>query len=650
MPTSIGEGAARGLEAGFRMGQGFIEQRDREEQRRLLQQQAEADRAAQASERQFQRERLVAQDTRLARQDQRQAAMDERQQAMDAEQALAAELAQLQSEGRGLYEQYGDQSKIPKDLADSYALRVKDTRNRLTAARAKRYAPIVEEQRRQAGQLWSQIQTGQIPLEQVPDEQLVASLTALTRRDITDLLPSPGGGPSPVQQAGLDFMTAAETGNDEMMLNAANVLFKPELMTGVGGPGRDGSEILSKRIVQLIPHPNDPQQFTPLLEIKVRREDGKVGTYRAPVTENRTAEPDDNIRTISMQDGLDRVGRLTTLAEALNQRGIVEKLQAGQAKAGDGPKNFLEAYYATGGQKPVTKKVEVGQFEDFGGYKIHYLPDGRQVRIDKTPTPRAAGVGAGAGGTGRESQRIRDLRYALEDGEITQAEFDVAYREALKIGGGGAGGGVGRATEDERKAAGWLSQARFAFDNMEAALAQDPGAAAPGVVQEMVGAIPKVGPALKNAITGEARQKYEQASSSFAEAALRAATGAGVTEAEARQKIRELTPQLGDKPATRAQKRQALEVYLQSLEARAGRAAPMARPAGATPAPAQPAGPAAAALNATRPAVDLGLSRVPARQPAQQRPQQQITEGAIAVNPATGQRIQLRGGQWVPMQ
>lgn len=647
--ASIGEGAARGIESGFRMGQTLLDRRDQEEQRRLQREQQAALDAERQADRAFNRERLQAQDARLAQQDLRQAKVDERQQNLDAEQALATEFGDLQQEGRGLLEQYGDFSKVPKDLGDSYALRVRDTRGRLNAQRAKRYAPLVEDQRRQAGELWSRIQAGQIPLEQVPDDQLVSSLTALTRRDVSDLMPGPGGAPSPVQQAGLDFMAGAQSGNDEMMLNAANVLFKPELMIGVGGPGRDGSEILSKKIVQLIPHPNDPQHFTPLLEVKVRREDGKVGTYRAPVTVNRSAEPDDDIRTISMQDGLDRVGRLTTLAEALNQRGIVEKLQAGQAAAGDGPKNFLEAYYATGGQKPKPVKADIGHFEDFGGYKVHYLPDGREVVIKKTATPTSGG-GATESGT-----QMRNLDSALQSGLISKEEYTQRRRD-LVLGTDKGKGAAGNASEDERKAAGWLSQARFAFDNMQSAIAENPDAAKPGVIQEMVGAIPKVGPALKNSITGEARQKFEQASSSFAEAALRAATGAGVTHDEAVQKIRELTPQIGDGPGLIKQKRQALEVYLQSLEARAGRAASSARPAGtgvqpaaSAPAAAQPAAPAPGM--GVQPGVNLGPSRVPPRPQAQPQQQpQQITEGAIAVNPATGQRIQLKGGQWVPVQ
>lgn len=431
--ASIGEGAARGIESGIRIGQGFIEQRQREEDRLRAQQQQDTALAQQQEDRAFQRERLAAQDARLAAQDRRQALADERQQNLDAEQAIGQEFSDLQNEGRGLLEQYGDFGKVPKDLGDSYAMRVAETRGRLSAARAKRYAPIVEKERQDASQLWSRIQAGQLSIDDVPEAQLVKSLTALTRRDVRDFMPGVegiDGQPSPIQQAGMDFMVGAQTGNDEMMLNAANVLFKPELQLGVGGPGRDGSEILSKKIVQLIPHPQDPNQFTPLLEVKVRREDGKVGTYRAPVTENRSADPDDNIKTLSIQDGLERVGQLTTLAEALNQRGILAKLAKGINDAGEEPKNFLEAYYATGGKKPEAKKVDIGHFEDFGGFKRHYLPDGRVVDIKKTATPTSGG-----GASDPTAGKLRGIQAAQDRGDITPEEAREA-RRGIALGGG----------------------------------------------------------------------------------------------------------------------------------------------------------------------------------------------------------------------
>ena len=59
---------------------------------------------------------------------------------------------------------------------------------------------------------------------------------------------------------------------------------------------------------------------------------------------------------------------------------------------------------------------------------------------------------------------------------------------------------------------------------------------------------------------------------SLAEAALRAATGAGVNYEEARQKVEEITPVYGDKPAVIKQKLDSVKVYLDSLKSRAGRA------------------------------------------------------------------------------
>jgi hypothetical protein len=141
-------------------------------------------------------------------------------------------------------------------------------------------------------------------------------------------------------------------------------------------------------------------------------------------------------------------------------------------------------------------------------------------------------------------------------------------------------------TEDQSKAAGWLAQALNAYNNAEDVLTKNPGADKPNVGADVLGALPLVGGAARNAALTPAQQKYQQAMSSFSEAALRAATGAGVTESEARQKIRELTPQIGDSAEVREQKRSSLMVYLDSLKQRAGRAATgvdLARPSGAVP-------------------------------------------------------------------
>jgi len=122
-----------------------------------------------------------------------------------------------------------------------------------------------------------------------------------------------------------------------------------------------------------------------------------------------------------------------------------------------------------------------------------------------------------------------------------------------------------RPTEDENKATQWAVQAQYATDNMVKIFGANPKAANPGFIESY---LPE---SFANYIRTADRQQFQQAASSFAEAALRAATGAGVTESEARQKIAELTPVWGDKAPVITQKLNSIPLYLASLQTRAGR-------------------------------------------------------------------------------
>lgn len=128
---------------------------------------------------------------------------------------------------------------------------------------------------------------------------------------------------------------------------------------------------------------------------------------------------------------------------------------------------------------------------------------------------------------------------------------------------------VDKPTEDQAKARGWLTQAGNAYKNMNEVLGEHPEAAKPELIPELVRKIPGMESAA-HAITSPERQQFSQAASSFSEAVLRAATGAGITKDEAAQKIAELTPQLGDKPSLVKQKLESQAVYLKSLAARTG--------------------------------------------------------------------------------
>ena len=175
---------------------------------------------------------------------------------------------------------------------------------------------------------------------------------------------------------------------------------------------------------------------------------------------------------------------------------------------------------------------------------------------------------------------------------VAQGQLGVA-RERLKFDKDkqkDAQGGAGNASEDERKAAGWYSQATNAWNNMQAAMGgvdpktgqfKNEDVARPGIA-DAIAAIPSfgIGEVVGNSMRTADRQKFIQASSSLSEALLRAATGAGVNRDEAQQKIRELTPVFGEDPETTKQKMKSIPMYLDSLKARAGRAMPKQQQSG----------------------------------------------------------------------
>lgn len=132
----------------------------------------------------------------------------------------------------------------------------------------------------------------------------------------------------------------------------------------------------------------------------------------------------------------------------------------------------------------------------------------------------------------------------------------------------------GETSEDERKAASWFAQADNAYKNMQQVLAKNQDAASPEALEAIMKTAPKFTglPSMTNAVLSAERQRFNQAMGALAEAALRAATGAGITKDEAAQKINELTPAYWDKDETKKQKLDSFKIYLDSIKLRAGRA------------------------------------------------------------------------------
>lgn len=168
-----------------------------------------------------------------------------------------------------------------------------------------------------------------------------------------------------------------------------------------------------------------------------------------------------------------------------------------------------------------------------------------------------------------EQARIEEQRRAREENnafrrEITREQIAGRAENAKLI--AGAVKPV-KLTEDQSKATGWLAQADNAYANMQAAMKEDTEAISPSWKEALAS---KVSPDAANLTRSPARQKFMHGVESFSEAALRAATGAGVNKDEAAQKVRELTPTWTDSKELAQQKLNGLKVYMDSFKVRAG--------------------------------------------------------------------------------
>lgn len=260
--------------------------------------------------------------------------------------------------------------------------------------------------------------------------------------------------------------------------------------------------------------------------------------------------------------------------DSLLQRGIITPEEA-QAEKSTIPQDESQiAGWAEGHvRQAVSIKDQLAKYEtkDAGGtvQTQQIDPITGQVKtvntINKTQSPDNIATNQtsrlnnqDSNATSRDNS-IRSANTTIRGQNLT----DSREKEKLSASGGGKA-----PTEDQGKAAGWLIQATQAFDNMKAASSTDKNAKNMGfgekILPEDFGG---------NWSRSATRQQYLQGASSLSEALLRAATGAGVNKDEAQQKIREITPQLGDSDDVITNKEAAIPLYIESLKVRAGRAA-----------------------------------------------------------------------------
>lgn len=419
--ASVGAAAAAGLESGLGMGLRMRQQAQAEEQTK---------RANLVADQQLERQR--AQDKRL-----------------EDDAALAAiekQFEDLRAEGEGYFAQYG--KAVPEDIAGPYKQRVGEVSGVRNTLLRKRYEPILKQHEQRAKDLVMRLEAGDVSLDNVPPGELFSAVRVQSRRDPADFLPQ-GKQPSRVSTAAKDFFDGVQYGNEGAVLRGANVLLEPELKVGIGEPSPYGGTIVGKQIVRLVPHPADPGKVLPVLKVYVRRAGktaadvanaervaeegappGATGYYIAPITENRSSDPDDPPKAIDIDQAMEYFAKLQTMSSALAP--MADRYKKG---ADD---SFERAFYAVRGKMPAKAPVEFKNVPRGGllaGFDTKTgQPTGQVVRGPEVET-KATGLAG-------QIQAVQD--YAAEQG-ISEAEAAVQLQQQglLRPAKGGKGGGAG---------------------------------------------------------------------------------------------------------------------------------------------------------------------------------------------------------------
>lgn len=395
--------------------------------------------------------------------------MQEGKQRIDASQAAQArqddadllrlstdESKNIQAEHDAAIQRYGGWDKVPQDVASGIGKRYRgwqENHNQLMERARKRIGGWVDEGRQTARDL-----AGGKPMAQVEPKALVNAIAVNTGMDPEDFLDKPGQ-PSALRQAGEQIVRAGETGNWQEVVPAANVLLKAELRQGIGTLGRDGTPIVSKEIVGFVPvQDGSGDEVYPVLRVKTQ---GHPDGYTAPVTKDRTADPDDPPITVSVSKLVDRLQHVSTLVETLNHPQVAGRVMKGMSEVGDEVRSNLEAFSRMPGGKRKTTTHDTN-LNDRVRQTTRYDDTGEVVAerdlekgVDPALEPRLAAMERVAGiraDTSRANNADNnDTRRAVAAQTEAGRTARNAATNATRVAAGGARGDAagGRVTKDQ---------------------------------------------------------------------------------------------------------------------------------------------------------------------------------------------------------
>ena len=281
---------------------------------------------------------------------------------------------------------------------------------------------------------------------------------------------APTGAVNPIEQGPTNQLA-----NKMILLNKMTAILKPELMAGKLD---DGNSPRDAAIIDYAPSMDGKRVG---LHVRFTRQDGSQ--YNAPITKNRSADPNDPVLFVPITTFTDRLATERSVISALQAasvhygdthvRGMLQKLseesatrdqavqryqkyieslgkqadeaaQAGDKKlagflrdkrelllAGDTPEEIEKMMK----DDPRMKEVEGEDWASFGYGQVKYKKGPNKGKIEQVPVkPEKAGVGSSGGGGKPGAARKADERAVSMSGKLWQEKMKIANKYAVKKG------------------------------------------------------------------------------------------------------------------------------------------------------------------------------------------------------------------------
>lgn len=407
---SVGAGAARGLQAGWQMGMQADQAARQREQDAL-------NRAQQDRMFGLQQDAATRAEQRLQHETERQDAADQYKLLTDQLKDITTQSASLQQAGQG----------VPPELATRY----QDVTGALRTHRERAMAPLLAAKKQDDDRYWAGVQAGQIDPTTTPSGEFYSRFSRAIGMTPAGLAKAAQG--AQLVQQGFD------AGNQQLMLQGVNQLVERDLRAGEGGPSPHGGVITRKEVVGLLPVKDangveHPDKVFPVIRTYVMHPEGggQEDYYDAPLTQNRTGDPNDPVRALDLNHAFDYMGRVGAMAQLLQHPDLQRKLAEGEQETGAQTQRDVEtinalgrAHLAEAAKGAVAQRVQA---------ILTSMPPGEErdkaIRIalgtEAAPKPPAAGVQ-------RERMNLEQVDAAEKAGEITP-EQAAKERKDIRLG------------------------------------------------------------------------------------------------------------------------------------------------------------------------------------------------------------------------